>query len=115
MVFASPEVKQVKDPTRQQEGTLMLVLSRRPGEEIVIDGKIRITIVSLKGDRIRLGIDAPPSVVVDRKEVHERRRQFLDPASEPVMRENRHGRQALDQEAVTVPRGEIIPLDHSSR
>ncbi len=51
----------------------MLVLTRRPGEEIVIDGNIRITVVSVKGDRIRIGIDAPPSVVVDRQEIHERR------------------------------------------
>jgi carbon storage regulator len=52
----------------------MLVLTRRPGEEIVIDGDIRVTVVSVKGDRIRLGIDAPRSVVVDRQEIHERRR-----------------------------------------
>jgi carbon storage regulator len=54
----------------------MLVLTRRPGEEIVIDGCIRLTVVSVKGDRIRLGIEAPPSVVVDRQEIHERRKQF---------------------------------------
>jgi len=54
----------------------MLVLTRRPGEEIVIDGYIRLTVVSVKGDRIRLGIEAPPSVVVDRQEIHERRKQF---------------------------------------
>ena len=51
----------------------MLVLTRRPGEEIIIDGNIRITVVSVKGDRIRIGIEAPPSVVVDRQEIHERR------------------------------------------
>lgn len=53
----------------------MLVLTRRPGEEIVIDGKIRLTVVSVRGDRIRIGIEAPPSVVVDRQEIHERRKQ----------------------------------------
>lgn len=51
----------------------MLVLTRRPGEQIVIDGNIRLTVVSIKGDRIRLGIEAPPSVVVDRAEIHDRR------------------------------------------
>ncbi len=51
----------------------MLVLTRRPGEEIVIDGNIRLTVVSVRGDRIRLGITAPPSVVVDRQEIHEKR------------------------------------------
>lgn len=51
----------------------MLVLSRRVGEEIVINGQIRIVVVDVQGNRIRLGICAPPSVSVDRKEVHERR------------------------------------------
>lgn len=54
----------------------MLVLTRRVGEEIVIDGNIRVTVLAVKGDRIRLGISAPPSVPVDRKEVHDRRVEF---------------------------------------
>ena len=115
MVFASPGMKRVKAPTRLQEGMLMLVLTRRPGEEIVVDGKIRITIVSVKGDRIRLGIDAPPSVAVDRKEVHERRRQFLDPVPDPVIRKKRHGQVALDQGVVPVPGRETVSLRYSSR
>ena len=53
----------------------MLVLTRRVGEEIVIDGNIRVTVVAVKGDKIRLGISAPPSVIVDRKEVHDRREE----------------------------------------
>ncbi len=53
----------------------MLVLTRRPGEQIVIDGDIRLTVISIKGDRVRLGIDAPASVVVDRQEVHEERKR----------------------------------------
>jgi len=51
----------------------MLVLMRRPDESIVIDGHIRITVVSVKGDKVRIGIEAPPEVRVDRQEVHERR------------------------------------------
>jgi carbon storage regulator len=56
----------------------MLVLSRRPGEEIVVNNNIRITVVSVKGDRVRLGITAPNDVPVDRAEVHARRMQFFD-------------------------------------
>ncbi len=51
----------------------MLVLTRQVGEEIVIDGDIRVIVVSIKGDKVRLGISAPPAVVVDRQEIHERR------------------------------------------
>jgi carbon storage regulator len=57
----------------------MLVLTRRLGEEIVIDGNIRVTVVGVKGDKVRIGISAPDSVVVDRQEVH-RRREFSAPA-----------------------------------
>jgi carbon storage regulator len=56
----------------------VLVLSRRVGEEIVINDNIRITVVAVKGDRIRLGIVAPRDVTVDRAEVHQRRQQFAD-------------------------------------
>lgn len=61
----------------------MLVLTRRPGEEIVIDGDIRVTIVSVRGDRIRIGIAAPPSVVVDREEIHERRKHHPEEVPHP--------------------------------
>ncbi len=54
----------------------MLVLSRRIGEEIVIAGNIRLTVVAVKGDAVRVGIAAPPTVTIDRKEVHDRRAQF---------------------------------------
>ena len=63
----------------------MLVLTRRPGEEIVIDGRIRFTVVSVKGDRIRIGIEAPPSVVVDRQEIHERRQRSADRVPHPQL------------------------------
>jgi carbon storage regulator len=51
----------------------MLVLTRRVGETIVIDHDIRVTVVSVRGERIRLGITAPRLVQVDREEIHERR------------------------------------------
>ena len=54
----------------------MLMLSRHPGEEIVIDGGITLTVVSVQGDRVRLGITAPRDVSVDRKEVSLRRAEF---------------------------------------
>jgi carbon storage regulator len=55
---------------------LMLVLTRRVGEEIVIDGNIRVMVVAVSGEKIRLGISAPPAIFVDRKEVHDRRAEF---------------------------------------
>jgi carbon storage regulator len=56
----------------------MLVLTRKVGEEIVIGTNIRITVVAIKGEKVRLGIAAPKEVVVDRGEVHESRKSFFD-------------------------------------
>jgi carbon storage regulator len=66
----------------------MLVLTRRVGEEIVIDGDIRITLVDISGDRARIGIAAPPSIRVDRLEIYERRQRqgfAADRADAPAM------------------------------
>ncbi len=57
----------------------MLVLTRRIGEVIVIDDRIRVTVVSIDGGKVRLGVAAPPEVRVDRQEIHERRREFAEP------------------------------------
>jgi carbon storage regulator len=48
---------------------LMLVLSRKPQEEIIIDGDIRITVVETSRGRVKLGITAPQSVPVHRAEL----------------------------------------------
>jgi carbon storage regulator len=50
----------------------MLVLTRRIREEIVIAKNIRVTVVAVNGQRVRLGITAPPSVPVARSELLER-------------------------------------------
>jgi len=55
----------------------MLVLTRRLGEEIVIGGNVFVRIVDVQGSKVRVGIDAPQSVSVDRREVHERRAAFI--------------------------------------
>ena len=51
----------------------MLVLTRRIGEQLVIAEDIVVTVLALEGNKVRLGIAAPPSVQVDRQEVHDRR------------------------------------------
>ena len=48
----------------------MLVLSRKKNERIVIGENIVITVVEVRGDRVRLGIEAPQEVPIHRSEVH---------------------------------------------
>ena len=49
----------------------MLVLSRHRDEKIIIGNNIEITIVDIRGDKVRLGITAPKEITVHRKEVYD--------------------------------------------
>ncbi|MDQ1235885.1 carbon storage regulator [Paenibacillus sp. SORGH_AS306] len=49
----------------------MLVLSRKKGESIIIDDQIEVTILSIDGDTIKLGIAAPKNIDIHRKEIYE--------------------------------------------
>lgn len=51
----------------------MLVLTRSVGERLIInDGEIKISILEVKGNQVRIGIDAPRSVSVHREEIYQR-------------------------------------------
>ena len=63
----------------------MLVLSRRIGEEIVIADNIRVKVVAVHGNRVRLGIVAPQEVTVHREEIHRQRMEFA--GDDPVAAE----------------------------
>ncbi|MBN1942510.1 MAG: carbon storage regulator CsrA [Phycisphaerae bacterium] len=49
----------------------MLVLSRQRDETIMIGDEVQVTIVDIRGEKVRLGITAPPHIPVHRKEVYE--------------------------------------------
>lgn len=53
----------------------MLILSRRTDESIVIGDEVTITILSVKGKQVRVGIDAPPNVSVHREEIYRKIRE----------------------------------------
>ena len=50
----------------------MLVLTRKKGEKIIIDDNIKLTVVEIEGNKVKLGIDAPKSIEVHREEVYRR-------------------------------------------
>lgn len=56
----------------------MLVLSRKKNESIVINDDVKIVVVEIRGDKVRLGIEAPKEVPVHRNEVYEAIRKTSD-------------------------------------
>jgi carbon storage regulator len=54
-----------------QRGAAMLVLSRKKNESIIINDNITVTVIEIRGDKVRLGIEAPKDVSVHRREVYE--------------------------------------------
>ena len=72
----------------------MLVLSRQRDESIIIGDNIVVTIVDVRGDKVRLGIEAPREVSVHRREVYE-----------AIQRENRQAGQIPVDEARRIGNG----------
>jgi carbon storage regulator len=65
----------------------MLVLSRKKNESIVINNDITVTVVEIRGDKVRLGIVAPKEVPVHRQEVYDQihGKDQVEPAPAPVV------------------------------
>jgi carbon storage regulator len=65
----------------------MLVLSRKKDESIVINNDITIVVVEIRGDKVRLGVEAPKEVPVHRREVYEAISRG-EPAAEQIRAES---------------------------
>lgn len=61
----------------------MLVLSRKKDEKIVIGDQITLMVIDIRGDKVRLGIEAPKDVAVHRQEVYEAIQKEMEMESEP--------------------------------
>jgi len=65
----------------------MLVLSRQRDQSIMIGDDVEITIVDVRGDKVRIGINAPREISVHRKEVYEAIRREAQATAKPATRE----------------------------
>lgn len=77
----------------------MLVLSRQRDETIMIGDNIEITVVDIRGDKVRLGITAPNTIPVHRKEVYE-----------AIQRENREASKVRMEDLPNLPRPGAAPV-----
>jgi carbon storage regulator len=81
----------------------MLVLSRKTNEAIVINDTVRVTVLAIKGDRVRLGIEAPRGISVDRAEVHARKTQEMVEVEIPFAAASAVCEESIDLGAMLVP------------
>lgn len=80
----------------------MLVLTRKSGESVVIDGNIKLTVVQIAPGRVKIGIEAPAHVTIDRAEVAARKE--ADAAEPQAVGTALHNRIADHMTVVSGPR-----------
>ena len=59
----------------------MLILTRRPVETICIGEEVTVTVLGVVGNQVRFGIEAPRHIVIDRAEIHERKKRVAYPGA----------------------------------
>ena len=81
-IVGSQESKRILGRLRKDWN--MLVLSRKKNESIVINNDIKIVVVEIRGDKVRLGVEAPREVPVHRREVYDAIQRSLESGDAPV-------------------------------
>ena len=77
--------------SRAEKELAMLILTRRVGETVVIGDNVTVTVLGVKGNQVRLGVNAPREVAVHREEIFERiKREQSEEKPRPHLNGNAH-------------------------
>lgn len=66
----------------------MLILTRRIGETLMVGDEVTVTVLGVKGNQIRIGVNAPKEVAVHREEIYQRIQKEKERGDEPVVSED---------------------------
>ncbi len=67
----------------------MLVLRRKVGESIVLAGVINVSVLAVEGERVKIGISAPPDVSIVREELLHNNNETAEPRTTPIQQSTR--------------------------
>ncbi|MBK1643915.1 carbon storage regulator [Thiocapsa imhoffii] len=68
----------------------MLILTRRVGETLMIGDEVTVTVLGVKGNQVRIGVNAPRDVAVHREEIYERIKREQSEGTAPVVMPGNH-------------------------
>jgi carbon storage regulator len=66
---------------KEARSSIMLILTRRVGETVMIGNEVTVTVLGVKGNQVRIGVNAPKDIAVHREEIYERIKREEDQES----------------------------------